>query len=451
MIVPIVTLNMLIRHTPGRLILFIADCAILLLSLYIALWVRYQDALSLSEFFAFVLPFLVVILSSVAIFYSYGLYDKPTLRLVRELNKRIFTSQILVAIASTVLFYLLPILGIAPKTILFLYVLVSTLFMSIWRRYAFSIVLHYRKQKSIIIGSGETFYTLVDELSRNPHIGITLLSAIDVRTYSMEKLPGVLEMMQANSIIVDMRDEAIKPYFNAIYKEMFHGAVVLDIVDVYEDVFDMVPLESINQDWIFHSVNVSKRYDGAKRLFDIAISFPLFLFSLIFVYPFVFLAIKLEDRGPIFFSQLRVGKYGKPFAVYKVRSMENLPTNEVKETKKITHVGSFIRKTRIDELPQLWNVLRGDLSLIGPRPETPALVKEYTETVPFYNVRHVVRPGLSGWAQTQQHEAPKFGIDIKQTKTKLAYDLYYLKHSSIMTDFAVALRTFKVIISKSGV
>jgi lipopolysaccharide/colanic/teichoic acid biosynthesis glycosyltransferase len=442
---------MIIRHTPGRLILLISDCGILFISLYIALSVRYQERFALNEFFAFVYPFTFVIIVSVAIFYSYGLYDKPTLRLIRELNKRIFTSQILVAICATLLFYSLPTLGIAPKTILFLYIVISAIFMSVWRRYAFSLVLHYKKQKSIIVGSGETFHTLVDELSRNPHIGITLLSAIDVDTYDMKKLSGVLMTTRPSSIIIDMRDERIKPYFDVVYTELFRGTVVLDIVDVYEDVFDMVPLDIINQDWIFRSINVSRRYDGLKRFIDIILAAPAFLFSLAFVYPFVFFAIKIEDKGPIFYSHLRVGKHGKPFKVYKIRSMENLPTNEVKETKKVTKVGSFIRKTRIDELPQLWNVLRGDVSLIGPRPETPALVTEYVKTLPFYNVRHIVRPGLSGWAQTQQHEAPKFGIDIKQTKTKLAYDMYYLEHSSIMTDLSIILRTFKVLISKSGI
>lgn len=442
---------MLIRHTPGRLILFIVDCSILFISLYLALWLRSQNALTFSDFLSFVPPFIFVIIVSVAIFYSYGLYDKPTLRLIRELNKRIFTSQILVIACATILFYLLPILGIAPKTILLLYVTISAIIMSVWRRYAFSLVLHYKKQKSIIIGSGETFRTLVDELSRNPHIGITLLSTIDVDTYDMKKLPGVLAAMRPNSIIVDMRDDRIKPLFDAIYTELFKGAAVLDIVDVYEDVFDMVPLDIINQDWVFHSINVSRRYDGLKRFIDIMFAAPAFIFSLIFIYPFVFLAIKLEDGGPIFYSHLRVGKHGKHFLVYKVRSMENLPTNELKETKKVTRVGSFIRKTRIDELPQLWNVLRGDVSLIGPRPETPNLVKEYAQSVPFYNVRHIVRPGLSGWAQTQQHVVPKFGVDIKQTKTKLAYDLYYLEHSSLMTDLAIILRTLKVLVGKSGV
>lgn len=442
---------MLIRHTPGRLILFIADCSILLLSLYIALSLRYQATISLSEFLSFALPFFFVIIVSVAIFYSYGLYDKPTLRLIRELNKRILTSQILVVVSATALFYSLPTLGISPKTILLLYILISAILMGVWRRYAFSLVLHYRKQKSILIGSGETVRLLVDELSRNPHIGITLLSVIDVDTYDMKKLTGVITTTQPNSIIIDMRDERIKPYFDHIYTELFRGAVILDIVDVYEDVFDMVPLDIINQDWIFRSINVSRRYDGLKRFIDIVFAIPATIIAGVFVFPFVYLAIKIEDGGPILYSHLRVGKNGIPFLVYKFRSMENLPTNEVKETKKVTGVGSFIRKTRIDELPQLWNVIRGDVSLIGPRPETPNLVAEYAKSVPFYNVRHIVRPGLSGWAQTQQHEAPKFGIDIKQTKTKLAYDMYYLEHSSLLTDLSIILRTIKVLMSKSGV
>ncbi len=442
---------MIIRHTPGRFILFIADCLILFASLYLAISLRYQNALTIQEFLAFVPPFLVIIAVSVSIFYGYGLYDKPTLRLIRELNKVIFTSQVLVIVCATILFYSLPILGIAPKTILLEYVIFSSILMSLWRRYAFSLVLHYRKQRSIIIGSGETFHNLVDELSRNPHIGITLLSAIDVDIYNMRKLEGVLTSTKPNSIIIDMRDERIKPYFDAVYTELFNGAAVLDIVDVYEDVFAMVPLELINQDWIFRSINVSKRYDGLKRFTDIVIASPAALLAGIIIFPFVYLAIKIEDNGPVFYSQLRIGKHGKPFKVYKFRSMEKLPTNEVKETKRVTLVGSFLRKTRLDELPQLWNVMRGDVSLVGPRPETPALVQEYSHNVPFYNVRHIVRPGLSGWAQVQQHEAPKFGIDIKQTKTKLAYDMYYLEHSSLLTDISVILRTIKVLMSKSGV
>lgn len=441
---------MIIRHTPGRLLLLIADCCILFGSLYLALTLRTGHLPETPFFLSFIPPFILITIVSVSIFYSYGLYDKPSLRLIRELSKRIFTSQILAALGAVIIFYSLPTLGIAPKTILLLYVVISSILMSVWRHYAFSIVLRYKKQKSIIIGSGETFRRLVEELTRNPHTGITLISAIDVDTYDMSKVLTVLQSTKPNSVIIDMRDERIKPYFGHFYTEVFEGSAVLDIVDVYENVFDMVPLEIINQEWVFRYISVSHRYNGFKRFLDLLLAVPAYILSLP-LYPFIYLAIKIEDGGPLFFVHNRVGKRGKLIPIYKFRTMENKPTNEKNETKKISKVGGFLRKTRLDELPQLWNIVRGDVSLIGPRPEAPSLVEEYSKTIPFYDIRHVVRPGLSGWAQVQQHEAPKFGVDVKQTTTKLAYDLYYLEHSSLMLDLAIILKTFKVLLSKSGV
>lgn len=441
---------MIIQHTPARIVLFLADIVLLVGAFYFALSLRLGDILPLSEFSTFLPPFILVIIVSASIFYSYGLYDKPSLRLIRELNRRIITSQILTALAAIILFYLLPILGFAPKTILLLYVVISTLFMSVWRRYAFSLVLRHKKQKSIIIGSGESFVQLVDELTRNPHTGITLISAIDVDTYDLSKLENTLKTIKPTSVIVDMRDERIKPYFGVLYTEIFDGSAVLDIVDVYEDVFDMVPLSLINQEWVFRYISASRRYEGFKRFTDLLLASPAFIVSL-FLYPIIYVAIKLEDKGPLFFVHNRIGKYGKLVPIYKFRTMENKATNEKNETKKISRVGGFLRKTRLDELPQLWNVIRGDVSLIGPRPEAPSLVDEYTKTIPFYAIRHVVRPGLSGWAQVHQHEAPKFGIDVKQTSAKLAYDMYYLEHGSFILDFAIILKTFKVLLSKSGV
>ena len=442
---------MIIRYTPERILLLLADCSILILSLYVAISLRYGYFLTDKEFLNFLPPFLSIIFLSVLIFYIYGLYDKPTLRLIRELNKRIFTSQILTTLGVIILFYSMPILGISPKTILLLYITISSILMSLWRRYAFSILLRYKKQKSVIIGSGKEFKLLVDELSRNPHIGITIISIIDVDNYDMSKLDDVLKTVKPNSIIIDMRDKRIKSYFGYLYTEMFEGSAILDIVDVYEDVFDMTPTDLINQEWIFRNIESLKKYSGLKRLIDLIISVPIYIFVLIFIFPFVYLAIKIEDGGPIIYTHKRVGLYGKIFSVYKIRSMENLPTNELKETKKITKVGAFIRKTRIDELPQLLNVIKGDISLIGPRPETPSLVNEYSKTIPFYNVRHVVRPGLSGWAQIHQHSVPKFGIDIEQTSIKLAYDMYYLEHRNLLLDLSIILKTAKVLLSKSGV
>lgn len=441
---------MILRHTPRRLILIVIDTFILLGSLYFTLFIRNFGSPENDYFLSFLPSFLLIITTSLAIFYIYGLYDKPSLRLVRELRSRIITSQILAGIMAVVFFYSIPSLGIAPKTILFIYVAVASLAMIVWRYYASLFVLKYRKQNSIIIGSGKSFQLLVDELSTNPHTGITLISVIDLDTYNVERLGDVFKSMEPDSLIVDLRDPRIKQHFGVLYKRMWEGAAVYDIISVYEDVFDMVPLDILNQEWVFRHINNARRMQFVKRTLDVILSAPALIVSALF-YPFIYIAIKLEDGGPVLYPHTRIGRYGIPFTVYKIRSMEHKETNELNETKQITKVGKFIRKTRIDEIPQLWNVIRGDLSLIGPRPESPKLVEEYSQAVPFYPIRHIVRPGLSGWAQIQQREVPKFGIDVTQTTTKLAYDIYYLEHEDIWLDLAIVLKTVKVLLSKSGV
>ena len=161
--------------------------------------------------------------------------------------------------------------------------------------------------------------------------------------------------------------------------------------------------------------------------------------------------MEIEDRGPLLYTHKRIGKYGEPFLMYKMRSMEYKQTNALNETKKITKVGSFIRKTRIDEFPQFWNVLKGDMSFVGPRPELPTLVGEYNKSISYYPMRHLVRPGVTGLAQIQQFEIPKFGIDIHQTSTKISYDLHYIANGNLLYDFAIILKTIKVFLGKTGI
>lgn len=189
---------------------------------------------------------------------------------------------------------------------------------------------------------------------------------------------------------------------------------------------------------------------------DLLISVPAFFISLIF-YPFVYLGLKLQDGGGLFYISERVGKDGEIIEIYKFRSMTNLKNNEIDSTSKneanrVTKFGRFLRKTRIDELPQLINIINGELSLIGPRPETPALVREYSNQIPFYGIRHTILPGLSGYAQIYQEQksVPKFGLATDATKEKLSFDIYYLKHKSPLLDMSLILRTVKNLIGKSG-
>jgi lipopolysaccharide/colanic/teichoic acid biosynthesis glycosyltransferase len=171
-------------------------------------------------------------------------------------------------------------------------------------------------------------------------------------------------------------------------------------------------------------------------------------------YPFIALAIVLGDRGPVIITLPRVGEGGKTFNLYKFRSMSGNdrgdygPTGTTKL--RVTTVGKFLRKSRLDELPQFWNILRGDLSFIGPRPEAPALVLHYEKEIPYYGVRHLIKPGLSGWAQLYQYSDPHHATDVEATRRKLSYDLYYLKHRSLLLDVIIALKTVRRLLVKSN-
>jgi exopolysaccharide biosynthesis polyprenyl glycosylphosphotransferase len=166
----------------------------------------------------------------------------------------------------------------------------------------------------------------------------------------------------------------------------------------------------------------------------------------------VAIAIKLESPGPVFYSQERVGRYNKPFHIYKFRSMitdaeqANRPVWAQKNDSRITRVGQFIRKTRLDELPQLWNILKGEMSFVGPRPERPVFVKDLEEKIPFYSQRHIVKPGLTGWAQIRY----EYGASIEDALKKLEYDLYYVKNMSIFLDIMTIMETVHVVLFRKG-
>jgi lipopolysaccharide/colanic/teichoic acid biosynthesis glycosyltransferase len=238
---------------------------------------------------------------------------------------------------------------------------------------------------------------------------------------------------------------------------LFTKVRFVDINSLYEDIFDRVPLYLVSYGWFLENVSLSAgvTYDIFKRFADALFAFVFGLISLIF-YPFIYLAIKLDDRGPIFIVQDRIGKSGKLIKIIKFRTMSFNDNEEVnhsaggKRENKITRVGAFLRKSRLDELPQLWNVWKGELSIIGPRPELPALAKIYEKEVPYYNVRHLITPGLSGWAQIYHENHPHQGANVDETKNKLSYDLYYVKNRSLMLDLKIGLKTIMALLSRTG-
>jgi lipopolysaccharide/colanic/teichoic acid biosynthesis glycosyltransferase len=253
---------------------------------------------------------------------------------------------------------------------------------------------------------------------------------------------------------VDFSHRGVGPLLPHLYNLIFSKISFIDSHRIYEDIFDRIPLSLVTYSWFLENISVSPKfaYDFLKRLMDIVVSFLLGVISLVF-YPFVWLAIKMDDGGKIFIRQERVGQNNHAIQILKFRTMsvDDSGDGEQSRARKITRVGRYLRASRIDELPQLWNVLRGDISLIGPRPELPKLVELYEKEISFYNVRHLIKPGLSGWAQLYQKTPPKFATDYDQTKTKLSYDLFYIKNRSFWLDIKIGLKTIRELVSRRGV
>ncbi len=438
--------------TPKReyFVLLLGDVVCLVAALWLALFLRSLEMPSMELFFEHVYPFSFLFAAWIAVFYISGLYGKHTLYFKARLPSLLLRAQFANAGLAALFFYLIPFFTIAPKTILILAVILSFLFVLLWRTKAVPRLGFRRRARAILIGTGEEKEALLREVRGNARYPFTIIFSINP-----DKLPGVnfeqdiLEKVyeeKISVIILDFGNEKIDSLLPHFYNLLFSGMRFLDANTVYEDIFDRVPVGTLGHTWVLKNIsgNSRKTYDALKRGMDIAVSSLLGAFSLV-LFPFVYTAIKLNDGGPVFITQERVGKGNRKMRIYKFRTMKQNGQEE------ITRVGNFFRKSRIDELPQLFNVLRGDLSLIGPRPELPYLAKLYEEKIPYYNLRHLIKPGLSGWAQIHMEKPPKFEVGYDETKEKLSYDLYYIKRHSFLLDIKIALFTIKTLLSRSGV
>ena len=295
---------------------------------------------------------------------------------------------------------------------------------------------------------------LLEEVNHNPRYGLEFISSVDLnRIAGMNFQDEILSRVYSEEvqiIAIDLKSEKVEPILPHLYNLIFSRVKFIDMYKIYEDLFDRIPLSLVRYNWFLENISTESRitYDVIKRITDIMLSFVVGIVSLIF-YPFAYVLIKLDDGGSIFFEQERIGKNNKIIKVKKFRTMEDISADM--SSKKITKIGKWLRKLRIDELPQLWSVFKGDMSMIGPRPEIPTLVKHYEEKIPYYNIRHLIKPGLSGWAQLYHNDPPKVNADSEKTRRKLSYDLYYIKNRSFMLDLKIALKTIKALLSRNGV
>ena len=225
--------------------------------------------------------------------------------------------------------------------------------------------------------------------------------------------------------------------------------MTLELSDIYERALGRVPCEEINAAWFLHVLG-----EGRRRMIQDMVNRVVALVALVLLAPLlglIALAVRIDSRGPALYRQERVGERGRHFTIFKFRSMVvDAESNGVQwageNDPRVTRVGRFLRLTRLDELPQLLNVVRGEMALVGPRPERPEFVEQLSSEVPFFEFRNLLKPGITGWAQVY---AP-YGASVEDAAVKLSYDLYYLRHRSIATDLAILFRTVWVVVSGAG-
>lgn len=447
---------MSISNRKEALILFAGDVGLLVAALWLTLLVRYAELPDATLFVGHIVPFCILFLVWVANFFIAGLYEKHTLLLKSRLPNILLNTQVINSVIAVLFFYFIPYFVITPKTNLFIYLAVSSVLILGWRIFGVPALGFRRKQKAILIGSGEEMRELRDEVNGNLRYSLVFVSSIDLDELSgidfQDEVLNIIYGEGISTVVIDLKNERVEPILPRLYNLIFSGVRFIDKYKVYEDIFDRVPLSLVGYNWFLENISSVSHmwYDALKRMMDIVVSLVFGVVSLA-VYPFVYIAIKLDDGGPLFFRALRVGRNNHVIQLLKFRSMSTASAGGgIEDTPHITRVGAFLRNMRIDELPQLWNVLRGDVSLVGPRPETPALVAFYEKEIPYYNIRSLIKPGLSGWAQIYHQEHPHHGVAVLETKTKLSYDLYYIKNRSFLLDLKIALKTIKTLLSRVG-
>jgi sugar transferase (PEP-CTERM system associated) len=419
---------------------------------------------------------LTILLSSIAFIicmYYFDLYNSAVLSNWREVLVRLLQVLGAAYIVLGVVNYLYRPLKFGTGTFEIGILSVAILLM-LWRK-LFSMLNSSTElaERVLIFGDGTLADSLMHEIERRPELGIRVASqarasgtASDGAERESGELLSVLSSIEARGetsnsreilgidrIVVAMDERRGKLPVELLLSLKNRGVRVQEGNDVYEAITGKVPIESIRLGWLLFSPGyfASRLFLAYKRAASVAISIAGLLLTLPLL-PFAVLIIKLTSPGPVLYRQKRVGRAGVVFHCYKFRTMradaeaDTGPTWARDDDERITRVGRFLRQTRIDEIPQLWNVLKGDMSLVGPRPERPEFVEGLSREIPYYYLRHSIRPGITGWAQIRY----RYGNSVEDAKEKLRYDLYYIKNMSMGLDALIFFNTIKIILLKRG-
>jgi sugar transferase (PEP-CTERM system associated) len=410
---------------------------------------------------------LVALVLQVAMHYC-DLYDLRTIRNRRNLFVGALQAVAAASLALAILYYWLPDLMVGRSVL----ILAATMMLGLvvaWR-IAFEWLSSRMgpSERLLIVGMSSAAIELARELyDRRHHLGVELVGFVDAdesRTGlqaleprmigAISDIPAIIETRKVDRVVVSLANARGKFSMDTLLEIKLRAGVRFDhLASIYEEYTGKIAVENLRPSWLIFSPGFRKTrlLVAAKRAMDLILA----SIGLVLAIPVMLVAavmIKLTSPGPVFYHQRRVGQHGRVVTVHKFRSMRTdaeLTTGAVwaqQNDPRVTSFGRFMRKTRLDEIPQLWNVFVGEMSLVGPRPERPEFVAKLTQEIPFYGQRHVVKPGLTGWAQVRY----AYGASVDDAIQKLQYDLFYIKHLSLALDLYIVFETAKTVVLRRG-
>lgn len=408
----------------------------------------------------------IAAVTAIVLLLSHGLdlYDSSTLGGKSDQIVRLFIVLGLVALAlsGVVALYhrFLPGHEFLPRESALLGFVILTFALLAWRAaYAWLSQRQYFRERVYVLGTGDRAQRVVDGLRQRTELGVEVVGwtgNIDgelTRERVAEHLEGLATSKGVHRVIVALPDRRGTLPVEELMDMRLAGVKIEEATSWLEKISGRIEVDQLYPSWLIFADGF--RFSVAFRMVRRALSFAVALIGLIAalpLLPFIWLAVKLDSSGPALYRQKRVGQGNHEFTCYKVRTMrqdaeaDTGATWATDDDPRITRVGRFLRTTRLDEIPQLWCVLKGDMHFVGPRPERPEFVEWLSREIPYYGVRHMVKPGITGWAQVQY----KYGNTLDDAREKLQYDLFYIKNASVGLDLLILFQTIKIVLLGRG-
>jgi len=455
---------MIISRKKRQFFISFIDIILIVAAVYLSLWLRDMRIPSIARFLQHISYFVPIIASWIICLYTAGFYSLE----IPQTGNRMLSKLSIVAIICTLLgfafFYLNLNARVVPKTILIIHSFITSALIVFWRWIYSGIILKFAAYTNIaFVGVNDTVIELLKNMRNFSYMSYKVLFLYTEKPCNYET-DEILVINNQASFIDEIRNNKIQMVVvankenlpvatqNVLFELLQSHIHFINLPDFYEIFMRRIPIDVVNEQWFLTSINLQtkKIYSHFKHTVDVIMAIFFLLVTLPF-WPLIILLIKLESPGSAFFKQERTGFLGRPFTIIKFRTMriaDNTHEPTGRDDVRVTKVGKALRKTRIDEIPQFLNIIKGEMSFIGPRPERPELIQQLEREVPFYRQRLLVKPGLSGWDQVSgEYHSPS----TEDTCKKLQNDLYYIKNMSFFLDVSIFFKTLVTIVKRAGV